>query len=254
MDVTEKIIQVSKEMETDGTVEALIREKLKKTYADAIENSFRWGELRDALEKKIKTVLVPVIEKKDLTAYATKLDAVLTDIVNTTALPEYKTIVENFRNLAVKDVPKTVTLETIAEKYAAFVASEIDCSGRAVDTESEDRPHYVSGSVMASVEEENTRYHDGYSLLTLRPIYDDDNEDTADLVRRIRLVKYEWENEPGFRINMNGSVDVAGLASLSDFDVYMLSLSSHSSRVLADNGDEAETEFTPDEEPSCDWS
>lgn len=90
----EDIKKITDEILQDGTVDKIIRENIIKGFELAIERSFSYGKLRDAIRKKIDEVLVPFIENYDMGEYIIKLDTVLSEIVNATTLVENKKILE----------------------------------------------------------------------------------------------------------------------------------------------------------------
>lgn len=48
----EDIKRITDEILQDGTVEKIIREKITKGFESAIESSFSYGKLRDAVKKE----------------------------------------------------------------------------------------------------------------------------------------------------------------------------------------------------------
>ena len=113
----EDIKRIMNETFEDGTVDTIIKEKIRKGMENAIDSAFKWGELKDAIEKRVKNVLVPYIESYDMGDYITKLDTVLTDIVNQTALQDNAQILGNFKKLMIEPGVKSVTLKDILEQY-----------------------------------------------------------------------------------------------------------------------------------------
>lgn len=97
----EDVKKITDEILQDGTVDKIIRENIIKGFELAIERSFSYGKLSDAIRKKTDEGLVPFIEKYDMNNYIVKLDTVLSEIVNSTALVENKKILENFKNLMI---------------------------------------------------------------------------------------------------------------------------------------------------------
>lgn len=85
----QKIADCVNQKLTDGTVERLIEEKLEKGVADAISELFTYcGRAKEMLVGKFEEVMIPVIEKHDFNQYLTKLDTVLTEIVNNTSIAD----------------------------------------------------------------------------------------------------------------------------------------------------------------------
>lgn len=250
----EEIKRINDEMMADGTVDQIIRDNLKKAYETAIGNAFRWGDLNNAIEKRIKEIMVPAIERSDLSEYVTKLDDVLTQIIHETALPDHKTLIENFKTLTCDKMPKIITLEEILEKYGEFVAEDLDCCGREVLTD--DSPTYVDFEAMVCVEESDTpRYTKSeYAVLscTIGDEEDEDNRDTFE--RKINLVHYSWDKEEGYRIEYSCASDITNLRNLPAFDAWLIALSQSGTHLVAELGDHEEDDFEPKAEPECEWS
>ena len=119
----------------DGdTVNKVIEDCMRESIEKAINRSFEYGELADAISKKIKSILVPYIENCNISELNIKLDTILTDIVNSTTLVENKKILENFRGLMTEIPEKTVSLEDIFEVYCNDMAKNVNTVGMSVNT------------------------------------------------------------------------------------------------------------------------
>ena len=129
----EDIKRITDEIMQDGTIEKILREKVEKGFLDAVDSAFRWGELKDAIEKRVKEILVPYVESYDMSAYIVKLDTVLTDIVNQTSLQDNAKILENFQKLMIEPEIEYITLEDIFEEYKKYVSKNMETSGRNVE-------------------------------------------------------------------------------------------------------------------------
>lgn len=91
----EDIRRITNEVLQDGTVDQIIREKVTDGIKGAIFDSLGYGKLRNAIKERVEQVLVPFIEKYDMSDYIVKLDTVLTEIVNQTALVDNKRLLQN---------------------------------------------------------------------------------------------------------------------------------------------------------------
>lgn len=92
----EDIRRITNEVLQDGTVDQIIREKVTDGIKGAISDSFGYGKLRNAIKERVEQVLVPFIEKYDMSDYIVKLDTVLTEIVNQTALVDNQKALTEF--------------------------------------------------------------------------------------------------------------------------------------------------------------
>lgn len=253
----EKIVAINEEMMKNGTIEELIRSKLQDAYASAIKSAFQWGDLQRTIEKRVTEVLVPAVEKCDLSDYVTKLDDVLTEIVKNSALPEYNQLVTNFQTLMTKSVPQEIQLSNVMKVYRDFCARNLDCTGRKVDTD--DEPTYECGNVIVYVEDRTSKYSNTpgeRALLICDLDGDEEDENREKLHREIPLHHYSWDHKDGYAIDYDytGKADITSLRTLDEFDVWLIALTRNGSRLLAEIGDNDEDSFIPEEEPSCDWT
>jgi len=98
----EELLKMAQECLSEEEVKEILKKKFKESIESAIGSAFRWGDAEKALKKKINDVMVPYIEKYDFSEYLPKLDTVLTEIVNSDACIENKKILENFKELSIK--------------------------------------------------------------------------------------------------------------------------------------------------------
>lgn len=251
----EDIKRINDEMMADGTIDNIIRERLTKAYTDAVDNAFRWGDLKDAIEKRLKEILIPAIERSDLSDYVVKLDEILTSIIHETSLPDHKRLLEHFDTIICKKMPKTITLEEILDKYMEFCKEELECCGRKVDTDEGD-PSYENCEAQVTVEDDDRygRFSNEYAVLLCQIGEDESDENKEKLNRRVRLTHYSWEKEEGYRIEYSGATDITSLKYMPDFDVWLLALSQNGTRVIAERGDGESDEFEPNAQPECEWT
>ena len=182
----EDIKRITDEILQDGTVDKIIREKITKGFESAIESSFCYGKLRDAVRKRIDEVLVPFIENYDMGEYIVKLDTILSEIVNSTALVENKKILENFKNLMIEPEKKTITVSELFEQYKLYVAKEMDTDGRNVQIE--DIAYYEPMEVSFEFKKEEERSWSCFDRAVLEFSVAEE-EQQENLNRTIRLSK-----------------------------------------------------------------
>ena len=113
----------------DGTVEELVSDAVTKALKSSIEDQFNWkGEGKKIIDEKVKEVMTPAIERVDLDEYTVKLDAVLTEIINSTNLIDNKEILGNFKSLMTEPDKDTISLKEVFEKYKEYVSENVDTS------------------------------------------------------------------------------------------------------------------------------
>ena len=61
----EELLKIASESLSSDEVNEIVKEKFMNALENAIENAFRWGDAKNAIEKKVKEVMVPYIESYD---------------------------------------------------------------------------------------------------------------------------------------------------------------------------------------------
>lgn len=110
----ERIAKAVTDKLNDGTVEELVSDAVTKALKSSIEDQFNWkGEAKKIIDEKVKEVMTPVIERVNLDEYTVKLDAVLTEIINSTNLIDNKEILGNFKSLMTDPDKDTISLKEV---------------------------------------------------------------------------------------------------------------------------------------------
>ena len=122
----EELLKIAQESLSCEEVEQIVREKFMSALGSAIEDAFRWGGVRNALEDKVKEVMVPYIERYDLSAYLPKLDSVLTELVNSDTCIGNKQILENFRDLMTEPEQKEIKVTDLFKAWIKQCNRDID--------------------------------------------------------------------------------------------------------------------------------
>lgn len=249
MEDLEKRIQetVSRKM-NDGTIEKMIEEQMEKAVKTALDDVFGYsGEGRKLLKEKFDTVMCPAIENHDFNKYVTKLDSVLTEIINNTRLAENKQILDNFSCLMKDEDIKEIKLSEIFEKYCEYVSKNIDTSELEVYTD--DRPSYEMVEACMEVENESKIFGDNdYNIR----FYCEKDEQ---LEMRIKLYKGYLD---GYRILLIGNktgndIDIQSLRYMSKFEVFLRKIKQSYVSIDIDVNDMSE-EVEVEAEPEASWS
>lgn len=250
MEDLEKRIQetISRKM-NDGTIEKMIEEQMEKAVKNALDDVFGYsGEGRKLLKEKFDTVMCPSIEKHDFNQYITKLDSVLTEIINNTRLAENKQILDNFKYLMKDEDIKEIKLSEIFEKYCEYVSENIDTSNLEVDTD--DTPSYELVEACMEVENESRIFsNDDYNI----KFYCEKDEN---LEMRIKLYKsYGSDKYRILRIkgNTDKDIDIQSLRYMSKFEVFLQKLNRCFVAIDIDCEDMSE-EVEVEAEPEVSWS
>ena len=226
----EEIKKITDEILQDGTVDKIIRENIINGFKLAIERSFSYGKLSDAIRKKTDEVLVPFIEKYDMNNYIVKLDTVLSEIVNSTALIENKKILENFKNLMIEPEKKTITVSELFEQYKLYVAKEMDTDGRNVQIE--DTVYYEPMEVSFEIKKEQERSWSCFDRAVLEFSVAEE-EQQENLNRTIRLDHYKNGAE-GWDIIAEINPEITSLRYLDDFDILLIKLQRGMVKLIID--------------------
>ena len=227
----EDIKRITNEIMRDGTVDKIIKDKVTKGFEDAIDSAFRWGKLKDTIEKRIEEVMIPYIEKYDMSDYIIKLDTILSDIVNCTALQDNAKILENFKSLMLEPEEKEVTLTKIFEEYKKHVAEKMDTIGREVIYD--DEPYYKPMEVTAKIIEDKERSWSSFQHAVLElAAEEEDQQDRLNF--SLRLSRWKGDRHKGYDISYDVAQSVRGLRNLSDFEIYILRLARVGVKFLDD--------------------
>lgn len=226
----EEIKKITDEILQDGTVDKIIRENIIKGFELAIERSFSYGKLRDAIREKIDEALVPFIENYDMGEYIIKLDTILSEIVNSTALVGNKKILENFKNLMIEPEKKTITVSELFKQYKLYVAKEMDTDGRNVQIE--DTVYYEPMEVSFEVKKEQERSWSCFDRAVLEFSVAEE-EQQENLNRTIRLNHYK-EGAEGWNIIAEINPEITSLRYLDDFDILLIRLSKGMVKLIID--------------------
>ena len=241
----ERIAKAVADKLNDGTVEELVSNAVTKALKSSIEEQFGWnGDARKIIDEKVKEAIVPAIERSNLPDSVVKLDTVLTEIVNSTALVDNKELLENFKTLMIEPKKKRIRLEDIFEKYKKYVSKNVDTSDLEIDYD--DSPTYQN--VTACVE---TIYRDTwneahkYCELIFKCVEDEGLE------KSIKLIKcYDGE----YRIiGVDRVVDINSLRSVSDFEILLMSLD-RSRCAIVEISDIEDDEVEVEAEPEASWN
>lgn len=233
----DEVKRISDEVMTDGTVEDILRERLTAGIKSAVDNSFRWGDIKDAIEARVKEVMVPYIEQYDMSKYVVKLDEVLSQIIDNSALVENKELLSNFKDLMIEPEAKTVTLESLFDAYGKLVAKDADVSNLDIE---EGTYNGITTYAEISHQDDGTSWH--WAMLKFWA------EDQDDLEFSVRLHRWDNEKEDGYTISYDVEPNLERLRYLNEFELMLIRLSRCRARLTWDDED-LEDYINPDAEP-----
>lgn len=186
---------------------------------------------------------MPAIERVSLDDYTVKLDAVLTEIINSTNLVDNKKILGNFKNLMTEPDKDVISLKDVFEKYKEYVSENVDTSELEIYTD--DRPAYQNVTAEVTVDIRTSIFGGRFCDLVFKC------EEDEKLTKEIHL--YESEGN-GFRITrLKSGLDINSLRRMDKFDIFMMRLDRAFCNIT-DIMDMYDDDIEVEAEPEASWS
>lgn len=228
----EDIKRITNEVLSDGTVDRIIREKVTDGIEKAIVASFDYGKLKNAIKERVEQILVPFIEKYDMSDYIVKLDTVLTEIVNQTALVDNKRLLQNFQYLMIEPQEKEVKLSDLFREYKKHVAKNMETYGREVSFD-DGNPEYEPMEAYFQFNSEDSYSWNSFDHAEI--IFGvEEEEQQEELNRTIRISRYKKERKDGFEFRIDMDPDLRSLSRIPDFDLLLMRLQRADVRIIID--------------------
>lgn len=270
--VTE-ITDIISEALSPERLKGVIAQEVEKAVSGAVTNAFSYGsDARKYLDKMISRTMLDSLKKGNFDAYLDSLDTVLQEVIDQTVLPENKTILENFKRLAVPDknlgIGKVVKLSDMFYSWQDLVvADKIDTSKLTVCTD--DAPSYSNVSVQCTIKPEHSYYDNDDRRITVSFVCTEDSDlnYTVTLYRLynkcihvkedsgIDTSKLEYSGEYMILKGFDSTFDhVMALRHINEFDAYMFKVYNSSSTIVIDIEDGTEDEVEVNAHPEATWS
>ncbi len=232
---------------SNGMVEKIVAEKLEKGIKNVMEEFFGWrGEGHNIIKNKIGEIFVPALESYDFSKYITKLDAVLTEIVNNTALTDNKTILSNFRGLMTEPEKDTVKLSDIFKKYCEFVADEVDTDE--LEIVCEDNVSYVDVRASIVVAPDDSYFPSNKKRILNFSCDEDEKLNYKVYLRESYVNEGEW-----FIGGIDECIDIRSLKNLNEFRILLMNLERGFINIELDIDEDWES-VEPNAEPEVTYS
>ena len=58
----DKILEIASQCLSDKEIEQIVKNRFMNAIDEAVKDTFKWGDIKRTIEKKIKEVMVPYIE------------------------------------------------------------------------------------------------------------------------------------------------------------------------------------------------
>lgn len=226
----EELLKIAQESLSSDEASEIVKRKFMKALESAIEDAFRWGDAKAAIEKKVKEVMVPYIESYDFSEYLPKLDSVLTEIVNSDFCIGNKKVLENFKNLMIEPEQKEIKLTDLFKAWIKQCERDIDTDDLDID--------YDDGVSYQSVEcEMRFELEDKPSWSsTQRAVITFENEHDEKLNVEIPVSKWIWDSgkEEPYKLSVYKDLMISSLRGLNEFEVLLLRLSRAGTAIIID--------------------
>lgn len=244
------ILEVTKNTLESGELEDLVKERILKTFSEAFDRALSYGDVRRAIDDRLKEVMIPYIEQYDMRRYVVKLDAILGELLTESAVGENRKILSNFKRIMTPSNEKTITLEKIFKEYCDFAAEEVDTSDFEVSFDDDDPTYEYFGVEVALLSDEKpTFYRSSFKSATL--YFHPSDIDQKQLCFSAKLTKWEWQD--GWQIHPNVNPTFNGLVNMNEFECFLMALSKSGALLVGDTNYLSE-DIEPNEKPNCSWS
>ena len=244
----EELLKIASESLSSDEVSVIVKEKFMNALENAIESAFRCGDARNAIEKKVKEVMVPYIESYDFSEYLPKLDSVLTEIVNSDFCIGNKKVLENFKDLMMEPGQKEIKLTDLFKAWIKQCERDIDTDDLGID--------YDDGVSYESVEcEMRFELEDKPSWSSAqRAVIIFENEHDEKLNVEIPVSKWIWDSgkEEPYTLSAYKNLTISSLRNLSEFDVLLLRLSRAGTAIIIDKEYDCDY-IQPQKEPEAEF-
>ena len=226
----EELLKIAQESLSSDEVTAIVKDKFMKALGSAIEDAFRRGDAKHAIEDKVKEVMVPYIEQYDFSEYLPKLDSVLTEIVNSDFCIGNKKILENFEKLMLKPEQKEIKLTDLFKAWVKQCEKDIDTDGLDIDYDDGVSYQSVDCGMRFELEDKPSWSSCQRAVITF------ENEHDEKLNVEIPVSKWIWNNgkEEPYTLSVYKDLMISSLRGLSEFDVLLLRLSRAGTAIIID--------------------
>ncbi len=249
MNLEESIKGVLQEKLSDGTLEKIVAEQFEKGMTTAISNLVgHFGSVNKAIEKKVEEIMIPAIDRHDFSTHLVKLDSILSDIINSTALVDNKKLLGNFKELMIEDESRRVIkVSELFGMWCNFVSKEVETNG--LEVVFDDGPSYEDVEVTMTVEHEEGRSWSDLKKANI--IFECEHDEKMSVLIPIS----NWAKFDGGKWDMDSKqpADINSLRYMSSFEVLLLKLKRGFCKIQLDIK-EMEECVSPEAEPEADYS
>ena len=245
----EELLKIVQESLSSDEASEIVKRKFMKALESAIEDAFRWGDAKHAIEEKVKEVMVPYIESYDFSEYLPKLDSVLTEIVNSDFCIGNKKILENFKDLMMEPEQKEIKLTDLFKAWIKQCERDIDTEDLDIDYDDGVSYQYVECEMRFELEDKPSWSSVQRAVITF------ENEHDEKLNVEIPVSKWIWDNgkEEPYTLSSYKDLTISSLRNLSEFEVLLLRLSRAKTAIVIDK-EYDDSYIRPEKEPEASFS
>lgn len=204
-----------------GILQELVDAKVKRLVEDSLDSALtlKWGAARKAFEAKVSELLIPAIERWDVSRCNVKLETLLDDLVRESAIAERADILRRFKLVMSSDgMPESVTATQIAEEWEKWIAEDFDCDGwRVIDGK------YAEFEAYEDVLGRGSGYSRLFEYATLHFHVDTDANGNNDRLN-VRIPISRWRKEETWTVDRHRDLNVSDLRDIPDFVVWIYKL------------------------------
>lgn len=245
----EELLKIAQESLSSEEVETIVKEKFMKAMGDAIEGAFRWGNVKNAIERKVTEVMVPYIENYDFTEYLPKLDAVLTEIVNSDNCMSERKMLENFRALVTDPEQKEIKLTDLFKSWIKQCERDIDTDNLEIDYD--DNPSYQYVECKMRFEKEDKPSWSIFQRAVI--IFENEHDEKLNIEIPVSKWIHDSDKEEPYTLSIASDIQISSLRRLSDFQVLLLRSERAGTAIIIDK-EYDDGEIYPDAEPEASFS
>lgn len=245
----EDLLKIAQENLSSEEMNQIVKEKFMKAIEGAVEDAFRWGDIKHAIEAKIKGVMVPYIEKYDFSKYLLKLDTVLTEIVNSSNCIAEKKLLENLKELMIEPEQKEIKVTDLFKAWIKQCNKDIDTDDLEICYD--DGVSYSCVECEMKVEELD---RSSWSSIQ-RAVITFENKHDEKLNIEIPISKWVWGSgkEDPYTLSIANDVRISSLRRLNEFQILLLRLERAQTAIIIDK-DYDYDDIYPDAEPEATFS
>ncbi len=245
----EELLKIAQEALSSDEVNQIVKEKFMNALGSTIESAFKWGDVKDALDNKIKEVMVPYIEQYDFSEYLPKLDSVLTELVNSDTCLGNRQILKNFKDLMTEPEHKEFKVTDLFKAWIKHCNQNIDTDNLEICYD--DGVSYSCVDCEMRVEELDKPLWSSYQRAVI--IFENEHDEKLNI--EIPISKWIWNSgkEEPYTLSISNDVCISSLRRLNEFQILLLRLERAQTAIIIDKYMEDDCIY-PEAEPTASFS